>query len=233
MKTAASGYLTRKLVDVAQDVMITEEDCGTMNGILKFTTNAGSISFKISGRVTVEPIVHPTTEEILVESDAFITPQVAQRIEDLDVPSVRVRSILTCETEKGVCAKCYGADLTSGQSVNVGEAIGIIAAQSIGEPGTQLTMRTFHTGGVVEDVSEGLARKILAKASGTVRFRDFIPGRTVREESGLWIAQQVAEHLDQFKYKVKSVQHSECPMQPDELLTERQYQENVERLSWV
>lgn len=229
MKTAASGYLTRKLVDVAQDVMITEDDCGTTNGILKFTTDAGAISFKISGRVAVEAVVHPTTEEILVESDSFITPQMAQRIEELEIPSVRVRSILTCETEKGVCAKCYGADLTSGRLANVGEAIGIIAAQSIGEPGTQLTMRTFHTGGVVEDVSEGLARKILAKSSGTVQFRDFIPGRTVREDSGLWIAQQVAEHLDQFKYKVKTVQHPECPLQPDELLTERQYQENIER----
>ena len=229
MKTAASGYLTRKLVDVAQDVMITEEDCGTTHGILKFTTDAGSISFKISGRVTVEPVLHPTTEEVLVESDTFITPQIAQVIEEVEVPSVRVRSILTCEAEKGVCATCYGADLTSGQLVNVGEAIGIIAAQSIGEPGTQLTMRTFHTGGVVEDVSEGLARKILAKTTGTVRYRDFIPGRTVREESGLFIAQQVAEHLDQAKYKVKTVEHPECKLQPDELLTEKQYQENLER----
>ncbi len=229
MKTAASGYLTRKLVDVAQDVMITEEDCGTTHGILKFTTDAGSISFKISGRVTVEPVLHPATEEVLVESDTFITPQIAQLIEEAEVPSVRVRSILTCEAEKGVCATCYGADLTSGQRVNVGEAIGIIAAQSIGEPGTQLTMRTFHTGGVVEDVSEGLARKILAKTAGTVRYRDFIPGRTVREESGLFIAQQVAEHLDQAKYKVKTVEHPECKLQPDELLTEKQYQENLER----
>ncbi|MCY4403592.1 MAG: hypothetical protein OXD54_13540 [Candidatus Poribacteria bacterium] len=229
MKTAASGYLTRKLVDVAQDVMITEVDCGTTHGILKFTTDAGSISFKISGRVTVEPVVHPTTEEVMAESDTLITPQIAQIIEEAEVPSVRVRSILTCEAEKGVCATCYGADLTSGQLVNVGEAIGIIAAQSIGEPGTQLTMRTFHTGGVVEDVSEGLARKILAKATGTVRYRDFIPGRTVREESGLWIAQQVAEHLDQAKYKVKTVEHPECKLQPDELLTEKQNQENLER----
>lgn len=229
MKTAASGYLTRKLVDVAQDVMITEEDCGTMNGIHKFSTDAGSLSFKISGRVTVEPVGHPTTGEVLIEGDSFISPQMARRVEDAEVPSVRVRSILTCETEKGVCARCYGADLTSGQLANVGEAIGIIAAQSIGEPGTQLTMRTFHTGGVVEDVSEGLARKILAKTAGTVQFRDFIPGRTVREESGLWIAQQVAEHLDQQKYKVKTVQHPECPLQPDELLTERQYQETKDR----
>ncbi|MYF99697.1 DNA-directed RNA polymerase subunit beta' [Candidatus Poribacteria bacterium] len=229
MKTAASGYLTRKLVDVAQDVMITEEDCGTTHGILKFTTDAGSISFKISGRVTVEPVLHPTTKEVIAESDTLITPQIAQIIEDAEVPSVRVRSILTCEAEKGVCATCYGADLTSGQLVNVGEAIGIIAAQSIGEPGTQLTMRTFHTGGVVEDVSEGLARKILAKTTGTVRYRDFIPGRTVREESGLFIAQQVAEHLDQAKYKVKTVEHPECKLQPDELLTEKQYQENRER----
>jgi DNA-directed RNA polymerase beta' subunit len=229
MKTAASGYLTRKLVDVAQDVMITEEDCDTTHGILKFTTDAGSIGFKISGRVTVEPVLHPETEEVLVESDTIITPHLAQIIEDAEVPSVRVRSILTCEAEKGTCATCYGADLTSGHLVNVGEAIGIIAAQSIGEPGTQLTMRTFHTGGAVEDMSEHLARKILAKATGTVRFRDFIPGRTVREEGGLWIAQQVAEHPDQPKYKIKTVQHPECKLQPDELLTEKQFQETLER----
>ncbi len=164
-----------------------------------------------------------------IDAGIFLTPRDAEQIEKEDVPSVRVRSILTCEAEKGVCATCYGADLTSGQRVNVGEAIGIIAAQSIGEPGTQLTMRTFHTGGVVEDVSEGLARKILAKTTGTVRYRDFIPGRTVREESGLFIAQQVAEHLDQAKYKVKTVEHPECKLQPDELLTEKQYQENLER----
>lgn len=229
MKTAASGYLTRKLVDVAQDVMITEEDCETTHGILKFTTDAGSISFKISGRVTVEPILHPETKEKMVESNTLLTPQMAQTIEQAEVPSVRVRSILTCEAEKGACAQCYGADLTTGQRVNVGEAIGIIAAQSIGEPGTQLTMRTFHTGGVVEDMSERLARKILAKDTGTVRFRDYIPGRTVREEGGLWIAQQVAEHLDQPKYKIRTVQHPDCKLQPNEFLTEKQYLEYLEK----
>ncbi|MYF56573.1 DNA-directed RNA polymerase subunit beta' [Candidatus Poribacteria bacterium] len=229
MKTAASGYLTRKLVDVAQDVMITEEDCETTHGILKFTTSAGSIGFKISGRVTVEPILHPETKETMAESNTLITPQMAQAIEQAEVPSVRVRSILTCEAEKGACAQCYGADLTTGQRVNVGEAIGIIAAQSIGEPGTQLTMRTFHTGGVVEDMSERLARKILAKDTGTVRFRDYIPGRTVREENGLWIAQQVAEHLDQPKYKIRTVQHPDCKLQPNEFLTEKQYQEYLEK----
>jgi DNA-directed RNA polymerase beta' subunit len=164
-----------------------------------------------------------------IEEGTLLTPKDAERIEGEDVPSVRVRSILTCEAEKGTCATCYGADLTSGHLVNVGEAIGIIAAQSIGEPGTQLTMRTFHTGGAVEDMSEHLARKILAKATGTVRFRDFIPGRTVREEGGLWIAQQVAEHPDQPKYKIKTVQHPECKLQPDELLTEKQFQETRER----
>ena len=229
MKTAASGYLTRKLVDVAQDVMITKEDCETTHGILKFTTDAGSIGFKISGRVTVEPIVHPKTGETMAESNTLITPQMAQMTEKAEVPSVRVRSILTCEAEKGACAQCYGADLTSGQRVNVGEAIGIIAAQSIGEPGTQLTMRTFHTGGVVEDMSERLARKILAKDTGKVRFRDYIPGRTVREEGGLWIAQQVADHPDQPKYKIKTVQHPECKLQPGEFLTEKQYQECLKK----
>ena len=230
MKTAASGYLTRKLVDVAQDVMITEQDCETTHGILKFTTDAGSISFKISGRVAVENVEHPKTEEILVESGTLITPQLAQRIEAAEVPSVRVRSILTCETDKGTCATCYGADLTSGNLVNVGEAIGIIAAQSIGEPGTQLTMRTFHTGGAVEDMSERLARKILAKATGNVvRIRDYIPGDTVREEGDLWIAKYVEENPDQPKHEVTVVEHSECTLKPDELLTEKQHQENLER----
>ena len=165
-----------------------------------------------------------------IKKGTLLTPEYAEIIqEDPGVPGVRVRSILTCEAEKGTCATCYGADLTSGHLVNVGEAIGIIAAQSIGEPGTQLTMRTFHTGGAVEDMSEHLARKILAKATGTVRFRDFIPSRTVREEGGLWIAQQVAEHPDQPKYKIKTVQHPECKLQPDELLTEKQFQETLER----
>ena len=188
MKTAASGYLTRKLVDVAQDVRVTETDCGTLHGIKKFATEGGELAFKIRGRTATEDILHPNTGEILVKADELISAEAAALLEKSKVKIVTVRSMLTCETEEGVCAKCYGHDLTTNRLVSVGEAVGIIAAQSIGEPGTQLTMRTFHTGGAVEEVSDARQRKILAKTSGTVRFRDFHPGITVRQEGALWIS---------------------------------------------
>ena len=188
MKTAASGYLTRKLVDVAQDVRVTETDCGTLHGIKKFATEGGGLAFKIRGRTAPEDILHPNTGEILVKADELISAEAAALLEKSKVKIVTVRSMLTCETEEGVCAKCYGHDLTTNRLVSVGEAVGIIAAQSIGEPGTQLTMRTFHTGGAVEEVSDARQRKILAKTSGTVRFRDFHPGITVRQEGALWIS---------------------------------------------
>ena len=188
MKTAASGYLTRKLVDVAQDVRVTETDCGTLHGIKKFATEGGELAFKIRGRTATEDILHPNTGEVLVKADELISAEAAALLEKSKVKIVTVRSMLTCETEEGVCAKCYGHDLTTNRLVSVGEAVGIIAAQSIGEPGTQLTMRTFHTGGAVEEVSDARQRKILAKTSGTVRFRDFHPGITVRQEGALWIS---------------------------------------------
>ena len=188
MKTAASGYLTRKLVDVAQDVRVTETDCGTLHGIKKFATEGGGLAFKIRGRTAPEDILHPNTGEILVKADELISAEAAALLEKSKVKIATVRSMLTCETEEGVCAKCYGHDLTTNRLVSVGEAVGIIAAQSIGEPGTQLTMRTFHTGGAVEEVSDARQRKILAKTSGTVRFRDFHPGITVRQEGALWIS---------------------------------------------
>ena len=188
MKTAASGYLTRKLVDVAQDVRVTETDCGTLHGIKKFATEGGELAFKIRGRTATEDILHPNTGEVLVKADELISAEAVTLLEKSKVKIVTVRSMLTCETEEGVCAKCYGHDLTTNRLVSVGEAVGIIAAQSIGEPGTQLTMRTFHTGGAVEEVSDARQRKILAKTSGTVRFRDFHPGITVRQEGALWIS---------------------------------------------
>lgn len=188
MKTAASGYLTRKLVDVAQDVRVTETDCGTLHGIKKFATEGGELAFKIRGRTATEDILHPNTGEVLVKADELISAEAVALLEKSKVKIVTVRSMLTCETEEGVCAKCYGHDLTTNRLVSVGEAVGIIAAQSIGEPGTQLTMRTFHTGGAVEEVSDARQRKILAKTSGTVRFRDFHPGITVRQEGALWIS---------------------------------------------
>jgi DNA-directed RNA polymerase subunit beta' len=229
MKTAASGYLTRKLVDVAQDVRVTLVDCGTLNSVQKFPTDGGYLAFKINGRVASEDILHPETGDVLVPTDAVISAQMAEQIEKLSINVVKVRSVLTCQADEGVCTKCYGNDLTTNSLVNVGEAVGIIAAQSIGEPGTQLTMRTFHTGGAVEDVSEARQRRILSKATGTVRFLDFQPGRTVKKEGEIWIATENRTSLDEPAYKVLGVNHPDCSLVPDELLSEKQYVENTER----
>ena len=172
IKTASSGYLTRKLVDVAQDVMITIVDCGTLGGITKTANDEeeGPLSERIFARTAAEDIVDLSTGEVLVPKDELITQQAAQQVEAIGIPEVRVRSVLTCEARYGACAKCYGTDLTSGHLVDVGEAIGIIAAQSIGEPGTQLTMRTFHTGGTV---SGGESQsKIEARHNGTVQYHN-------------------------------------------------------------
>ena len=229
LKTAHSGYLTRRLVDVAQDVRVTSEDCHTLNSIQKFATEGGDLAFKISGRTAAKDIVHPESGEVLVPANTVISIQRADQIDTLGVKVVNVRSVLTCQNSEGVCAKCYGNDLTTNNLVNVGEAVGIIAAQSIGEPGTQLTMRTFHTGGAVEDVSEARQHRILSKASGTVRFRDFQPGRTVKQERDLWIATENRANLDGPAYKVQQVNHPGCQLREGELLSEKQYSENTER----
>ena len=229
MKTAASGYLTRKLVDVAQDVRVTAEDCGTLNSIQKFSTAGGDLAFKINGRVAGEDITHPETNAVIVPANAVISAEMAEQISKLDIRVVKVRSVLTCEAEEGVCTKCYGNDLTTNHLVNVGEAIGIIAAQSIGEPGTQLTMRTFHTGGAVEDVTEARQRKILSKVDGTVRFLDFQPGRTVEKEGERWIAIENRMSFDGPAYKILQINHPDCPLRVGELLSEKQYIENMER----
>ena len=245
MKTAASGYLTRKLVDVAQDVRVTETDCGTLHGIKKFATEGGELAFKIRGRTAPEDILHPNTGEVLAKADELISAEAAALIEKSEAKIVTVRSMLTCETEEGVCAKCYGHDLTTNRLVSVGEAVGIIAAQSIGEPGTQLTMRTFHTGGAVEEVSDARLREIRAKASGIVHFRDFYPGYTVRREGGLWISTGsstfpvddsvvmekigIQVSLDEPAYKVTRIAHPKCPLRKDEFLNEKQYSENAQR----
>ncbi len=170
IKTASSGYLTRKLVDVAQDVMITTEDCGTLGGITKTPDEEeeSPLSERIFGRTAAEDIVDLSTGEVLVAKDELITQHTANQVEAVGIHEVRVRSVLTCEARYGTCAKCYGTDLTSGHLVDVGEAIGIIAAQSIGEPGTQLTMRTFHTGGTVS--GGGSQSKIEARHDGTVQY---------------------------------------------------------------
>ena len=159
LKTANSGYLTRRLVDVAQDVIITEEDCGSTNGIIKSTIIEGSdiietIGEQILGRVACDDIIDPTTSEIIVNAGSLIMEADIVAIEKADIDSVKVRSVLTCNTEEGVCATCYGRDLARGTMVNKGEAVGVIAAQSIGEPGTQLTMRTFHIGGAAQQTEQ-------------------------------------------------------------------------------
>jgi len=164
LKTADSGYLTRRLVDVVQDVIVREEDCGTGQSIglseyLEYDDNFADSVGRIIGRFTMEPVYHPETGEKIIDADQMIDEDVAQQIIKLNITEVRFRSVLTCKTRHGVCVKCYGRNLATGKVVDVGEAVGIIAAQSIGEPGTQLTMRTFHTGGVAgDDITQGLPR---------------------------------------------------------------------------
>ncbi|HHX86671.1 MAG TPA: DNA-directed RNA polymerase subunit beta', partial [Firmicutes bacterium] len=165
LKTADSGYLTRRLVDVVQDVIVREEDCGTTQGInLSEYLDGDGASFeeakeRIIGRFTLEPIYHPETGQVILEANQMVTEEIAEQIAKLKITEVRFRSVLTCKTRHGVCIKCYGRNLATGKVVDFGEAVGIIAAQSIGEPGTQLTMRTFHTGGVAgDDITQGLPR---------------------------------------------------------------------------
>jgi DNA-directed RNA polymerase subunit beta' len=164
LKTADSGYLTRRLVDVAQDVIVREEDCGTDRGLLVGSIKEGTeiiepLEERLLGRYSRKTLRHPETDEILVDENQLINEDLAKSIVDAGVEHVSIRSAFTCNTRHGVCEKCYGTNLATGQKVEVGEAVGIIAAQSIGEPGTQLTMRTFHTGGVAgDDITQGLPR---------------------------------------------------------------------------
>jgi len=172
LKTADSGYLTRKLADVAQNVIVNELDCGTLMGIPKSTTYKGEqvdvpLRDVIVGRVARENIVNPITDETIVRENEIITAEVADKIEELGLESIRVRSPLTCESPLGVCARCYGQDLARGRLVEEGMAVGIIAAQSIGEPGTQLTMRTFHTGGVATRAL--VESEVRATVGGTIK----------------------------------------------------------------
>jgi DNA-directed RNA polymerase subunit beta' len=158
LKTADAGYLTRRLVDVAHDVIITEEDCGTLRGLIckEIKNNdeiVASLGERILGRVSVHDIFDPQTNELIVASGQEITDAIADRIDASPIESVEIRSVLTCESKKGVCAKCYGRDLSKNRLVQRGEAVGVIAAQSIGEPGTQLTLRTFHVGGVASNIA--------------------------------------------------------------------------------
>ncbi len=174
LKTADSGYLTRRLVDVAQDVIIHEDDCGTLDGIeARAIVESGEIieplRDRIIGRVTLEKITDPFTGETIIDVNEEIDEDKASAIQDAGIEKVKIRSVLTCASRRGVCAKCYGRDLATGKMVELGQAVGVIAAQSIGEPGTQLTMRTFHIGGTASRVSE--QSTLEARHDGTVRFQ--------------------------------------------------------------
>ncbi|TGV28954.1 DNA-directed RNA polymerase subunit beta', partial [Mesorhizobium sp. M00.F.Ca.ET.186.01.1.1] len=164
LRTADSGYLTRRLVDVAQDVIVREKDCGTDKGIRVTAIKDGreeieKLSDRLVGRTCFETLRHPETKEVIIGRNEEISEEVAEYIEKVGITSVYIRNVLACRTSHGVCKLCYGRNLATGAEVEVGEAVGIIAAQSIGEPGTQLTMRTFHTGGVAgDDITQGLPR---------------------------------------------------------------------------
>ena len=175
LKTADAGYLTRRLVDVSHDVIITEEDCGTLRGLvctdLKNNDEViATLYERILGRVSVHDIIHPTTGELLVAGGEEITEEVAKKIQESPIESVEIRSVLTCEAKKGVCAKCYGRNLATSRMVQKGEAVGVIAAQSIGEPGTQLTLRTFHAGGTAANIAANAS--IVAKNSARLEFEE-------------------------------------------------------------
>ena len=199
LRTADSGYLTRRLVDMSQDVIIREEDCGTHEGIEVFDIMDGKsviepLGTRLVGRYLAEDFVDEATGEVLVSRDKMMNDKDAAIIVNAGVKRIKVRSLLTCESRHGVCVKCYGSNLATGEPVTVGEAVGIIAAQSIGEPGTQLTMRTFHTGGIAnaEDITQGLPRveelfegrkpkhlAIISEIDGVVRFQEIKKNRHV------------------------------------------------------
>lgn len=184
LKTANSGYLTRRLVDVAQDVVITQEDCGTLDGIPMTALIEGgevieSMDARILGRVALDDIIDPLTSEVLVPANQEITEDLIKKVEEAGTDRVKIRSVLTCQSDHGICAKCYGRDLARGRIVNIGEAVGVIAAQSIGEPGTQLTMRTFHIGGTASKAAE--ASSLEVKNKGTLKYINVI---TITNDEG-------------------------------------------------
>jgi DNA-directed RNA polymerase subunit beta' len=183
LKTADAGYLTRRLVDVSHDVIINEEDCGTLRGLVATAIKnkdevVESLYDRILGRTSVHDVYNPLTGEIIIETGQEITEEIAALIESLPIEHVEIRSVLTCESKKGVCAKCYGRNLARGKMVEIGEVVGVIAAQSIGEPGTQLTLRTFHVGGTASSIAS--ENEILARYDGRLEFEEL---RTLVKEN--------------------------------------------------
>ena len=186
LKTADAGYLTRRLVDVSQDVIINEEDCGTLRGLIATAIKKNeeiveSLYERVLGRTTVHNIYNPLTGELIVESGQELTEDLAKKIEDSPIEQVEIRSVLTCESKKGVCAKCYGRNLANGRMVQRGEAVGVIAAQSIGEPGTQLTLRTFHVGGTASNITT--ESRLIARYGGIAEIEEIrtVPKKDVEK----------------------------------------------------
>jgi DNA-directed RNA polymerase subunit beta' len=204
MKTADAGYLTRRLVDVSHDVIITEEDCGTLRGLVCTALKNGdevisTLYERILGRVSVHDIIHPNTGEVIVEAGEEITEAKAQIIEDSPIESVEIRSVLTCESKKGVCMKCYGRNLATSRMIQMGEAVGVIAAQAIGEPGTQLTLRTFHAGGVAANAAANAS--IRAKNDSKIEFDELRTVPFVEEgDDGEKACQMVVSRLSEIRF---------------------------------
>jgi DNA-directed RNA polymerase subunit beta' len=179
--------LTRRLVDVSQDVIVNEPDCGTLRGTETFALKDNEdivepLSERILGRTNVHDIIDPLTEEVILLAGEQITEEITRRIDATSIESVEIRSVLTCESKRGICAKCYGRNLATGRMVQKGEAVGVIAAQSIGEPGTQLTLRTFHVGGTASNIS--VEPNIRAKFAGVIEFEDIRTVAGVNSEGG-------------------------------------------------
>jgi DNA-directed RNA polymerase subunit beta' len=211
LKTANSGYLTRKLVDVAQEVIVDEHDCGTLKGInVTAIVENGEIIEpfldRIVGRVAMEKVVNPDTNEVIVEPNQEITEAIAHQFQNLGIEKVRIRSVLTCEAKRGVCQLCYGRNLSTGASAELGEAVGIIAAQSIGEPGTQLTMRTFHVGGIAMRGAE--RSKLEAKSDGVIMFNNL---KGVTNQEGILVVVNRNANIAVLDYRGREIEHFQVP----------------------
>lgn len=211
LKTANSGYLTRKLVDVSQEVIVDEHDCGTLKGenVSAIVENGELIEpfvDRVVGRTSLERVLHPDSNEVVVDMNEEITEEIAQNLENLGIERVRIRSLLTCELKKGICQLCYGRDMAAGNLVELGVAVGIIAAQSIGEPGTQLTMRTFHIGGIVMRGAE--RSKIEAKNDGIIRFNNL--NSVINKEGSLIVVNRNA-NIAILDHRGREIEHYQVP----------------------
>ncbi|MFC2161830.1 DNA-directed RNA polymerase subunit beta', partial [Acidobacteriota bacterium] len=211
LKTASSGYLTRKLVDVSQEVIVDEDDCGTLKGVnvTAIVENGELIEpfmDRIIGRTALEKIVHPDTNQVVVGINEEITETMAQTLENLGIERMKIRSLLTCESKKGICLMCYGRDMSTGNPVQLGQAVGVIAAQSIGEPGTQLTMRTFHIGGIAMGGAE--KSKLEAKNDGTIKFNNLV---SVSNKEGTLIVVNRNANIAIVDHRSREVEHYQVP----------------------